>query len=229
MLNDLHPMHDMAPASMDDGPSVQQGLDGSSVQQPVEGHNDDAKMFYDQIEDVEKPLYKGCTKFSIFLAIMVLYHLKTLYGWTNKSFTLLLQVLQDLLPSDAKLPKDCYEAKKIITDLGLGYEKIHACLNDCMLYWKENSNLEACPHCEISRWKPPELPIVDKTQASSSKSKKKAAKVLHWFPLKPRLQRLFLWPCFGAVTSSTCLTLRAFFLGGVVYQSTYRYTQETSK
>ena len=91
------------------------------MQQPVEGHNDDAKMFYDQIEDVEKPLYKGCTKFSIFLAIMVLYHLKTLYGWTNKSFTLLLQVLQDMFPSDAKLPKDCYEAKKIITDLGLDY------------------------------------------------------------------------------------------------------------
>lgn len=120
MLHDLHPMHDMAPASMDEGPSVQQGLDGPSVQQPVEGPNDDVKKFYDQIEDVEKPLYKGCTKFSIFSAIVVLYHLKTLCGWTNKSFTLLLQVLQDLLPSDAKLPKDCYEAKKIITDLGLG-------------------------------------------------------------------------------------------------------------
>ncbi|XP_075658886.1 uncharacterized protein LOC142628728 [Castanea sativa] len=161
MLHDLHPMHDMASASMDEGPSMQQGPDGPSVQQPVE-------------------------------AIVVLYHLKTLCGWTNKSFTLLLQVLQDLLPSDAKFPKDCYEAKKIITDLGLGYEKIHACPNDCMLYWKEKSNLDACPHCEESRWKPPESPVVDKTKASSSKIKKKAAKVLHWFPLKPRLQRLFL-------------------------------------
>ena len=57
---------------------------------------------------------------------------------------MLLQVLQDLLPSDAK---------KIIKDLGLGYEKIHACPNDCMLFWKENANLDACPHCEESRWK----------------------------------------------------------------------------
>ena len=69
---------------------------------------------------------------------------------------------------------------------------MHACPNYCMLYWKENSNLDACPHCEVSRWKPPESPIANKTQASSSKSKKKASKVLHWFPLKPRLQRLFL-------------------------------------
>ena len=61
-----------------------------------------------------------------------------------------------------------------------------------MFYWKENSNLDACPHYEVSSWKPPKSPVANKTQASSSKSKKKAAKVLHWFPLKPRLQRLFL-------------------------------------
>ena len=121
MLHDLHPMHDMALALMDEGPSVQQGPNGPSMQQPVEGPNDDAKKFYDRIKDVEKPLYKGCTKFSIFSVIVVLYHLKTLCGWTNKSFTLLLQVLHNLLPLDVKLPKDCYEAKKIITDLGLDY------------------------------------------------------------------------------------------------------------
>ena len=105
---------------------------------------------------MNKPLYEECTKFSIFSAIVVLYHLKAFYGWANKSFTMLLQVLQDLLPSDAKLPKDCYEAKKIIKDLGLGYEKIHTCPNECMLFWKENANLDACPHCEESRWKTPE-------------------------------------------------------------------------
>ena len=145
MLHDLHPMYDMALDTMDEGPSVQQGPEGPIMQQPVEGSNDDAKKFYNRI-DVEKPSYKGCMKFSIFSTIVVLYHLKTLCGWTNKSFTLLLQVLQDLLPSDTKLSKDCYEAKKIIKYLG-----IHACPNDCMLYWKENSNLDACPHYELPR------------------------------------------------------------------------------
>ena len=47
MLHDLHPMHDMALDSMDEVPSVQQGPDGPSVQQPVEGPNDEAKKFYD--------------------------------------------------------------------------------------------------------------------------------------------------------------------------------------
>ena len=86
----------------------------------AEGLNDDAKKFYKMIEDVEKLLYKGCTKFCIFSTVVVLYQLKSLCDWSNKSFTLLLQVVQDLLPLHAKLPKDCYGAKKITKDLGLG-------------------------------------------------------------------------------------------------------------
>ncbi|XP_050280569.1 uncharacterized protein LOC126721563 [Quercus robur] len=184
MLHDLCPPHEIPPEPMEEGPTAQcQG----------EGPNDDAKKFYKMVDDVDKPLYEGCTKFSIFSAIVVLFQLKTLCGWTNKSFTLLLQVLMDMLPSDAKLPKDHYEAKKIVRDLGLGYEKIHACPNDCMLFWKQNVNLEACPCCKASRWKTNEASVASK-HASSNKGKKKAAKILRWFPLKPRLQRLFLSP-----------------------------------
>ena len=46
MLHDLHPMHDMAPALMDEGPCVQQGPNGPSVQQPVEGPIDNAKKSF---------------------------------------------------------------------------------------------------------------------------------------------------------------------------------------
>ena len=184
MLHDLCPMHEMAAEPMGQG---------ETSQQPTEGPNDGAQKFYKMIDDVDKPLYAGCTKFSIFSAIIVLFQLKTLCGWMNKSFTMLLQVLMDMLPSDAKLPKDHYEAKKIVRDLGLGYEKIHAFPNDCILFWKENSLLEACPCCKVSRWKTNEAGVTG-NNASSTKGKKKAAKILLWFPLKPRLQRLFLSP-----------------------------------
>ena len=98
----------------------------------------------------------------------------------------------DFLPSNAKLPKDCYEAKKIIKDLGLSYEKIHVCPKDCVLYWKENVNLEACPNCNLLRWESNESKGQQSTNASSKKGKKKAAKILRWFPLKLRLQQLFM-------------------------------------
>ena len=91
---------------------------------------------------------------------------------------MLLQFLFDFLPSNAKLSKDCYEAKKIIKDLGLSYEKIPACPKDCILYWKENVNLEACPNCNLSRWESDESKGQQSTNASSKRRKKKAAKIL---------------------------------------------------
>ncbi|KAK4382310.1 hypothetical protein Sango_2884300 [Sesamum angolense] len=42
-------------------------------------------------------------------------------------------------PSDHTLPGDYYSTKKFVKDLDLPVEKIHACKNSCMLYWKEMS------------------------------------------------------------------------------------------
>ncbi|XP_020245186.1 uncharacterized protein LOC109823313 [Asparagus officinalis] len=56
---------------------------------------------------------------------------------------------------DIKLPKSFYEAKRIVKDLGLDYEKIHACSNDCMLFYGNvNGKLNKCSSCGASRWKP---------------------------------------------------------------------------
>ena len=71
---------------------------------------------------------------------------------------------------------------------------IHACTNDCMLFWKQYANLKACKLCRESRWKEQNTTSGEPNNASSNKGKKKAAKMLRWFPLKPRLQRLFLSP-----------------------------------
>ena len=43
-------------------------------------------------------------------------------------------MLIDMLPSSAELPNDAYSAKKLVKDLGLGYEKIAACPQGCMLF-----------------------------------------------------------------------------------------------
>ncbi|XP_070009493.1 uncharacterized protein [Nicotiana sylvestris] len=81
-----------------------------------------------------------------------------------------------------------YEAKKIIRDLGLSYKKIDTCKNDYMLYWKDDKFLESCKVCGVSRWNE------DKHSGETKfKSGKKIPnKILRYFPLKPRLQRLFM-------------------------------------
>ncbi|XP_028074698.1 uncharacterized protein LOC114277071 [Camellia sinensis] len=192
MLRDVFPMHTQNMDEYAEESNLPEPSDqGPSVQRPQEDPNEDAQKFYDLLKDAEKPLYEGCKNFSKLSAIVHLYHLKCLNGWSNHSFTMLLQILRDMLPSDANLPKASYDAKKIIKDLGLGYEKIHACPNDCMLFWKEHANDEVC-HCGASRWATNENDLQHNMSTSSKKRKKKAAKVLRWFPLKPRLQRLFM-------------------------------------
>uniref|UniRef100_A0A2N9IGN6 Uncharacterized protein n=1 Tax=Fagus sylvatica TaxID=28930 RepID=A0A2N9IGN6_FAGSY len=198
MLHDLFPMQNTTSRPVEEGPSVRQH---------AQGPNEDAQRFYNLLKDAEQSLYEGCKNFSKLSAIVHLCHLKCISGWTNKSFTMLLQLLQDLLPLDAKLPKNCYEAKKITNKLGLGYKNIHACPNDCMLFWKEKVLDESCSECGASRWAESKSDLSEdhfdaddddddemehNMNDSSKKRKKKAAKILRWFPLKPRLQRLFM-------------------------------------
>ena len=71
-------------------------------------------------------------------------------GWSNKSFTELLGTLRETLPEGEKLPKSSYEVKKIISELGLGYKKIHVCPNSCILFWKEHEHDDICTVCGAS-------------------------------------------------------------------------------
>ncbi|XP_056697938.1 uncharacterized protein [Spinacia oleracea] len=100
---------------------------------------------------------------------------EVLNGLSNTTFEDLLELLREKFPM-AQLPKSYNESKNIIKDLGLDYKKIHACPNDCILYRKEYEGADVCPKCETSRWKSKNIP----------------AKVLRHFPLKPRLQRVFM-------------------------------------
>ena len=45
------------------------------------------------------------------------------------------------------------KVQRVVRDLGLDFVKIHACEKDCVLFWKENTNLDTCPKCGESRWK----------------------------------------------------------------------------
>ena len=69
----------------------------------------------------------------------------------------------------------------MLQGLGLGYISIHACKNDCVLYWAEHIDRQECPHCGTSRWK-----------IDDGSIKKISHKVMLSFPLKHRLQRLFM-------------------------------------
>ena len=94
---------------------------------------------------------------------------------------MLLQLLQEAFPKPNVIPNSHYEAKKMLKELGLTYEKIHACKNDCILFWGEHENKDICPVCKEPRYK-----------YDGMNKKKNAQKILRYFPLKARLKRLFI-------------------------------------
>ncbi|GJR61299.1 RNA-directed DNA polymerase, eukaryota [Tanacetum coccineum] len=63
----------------------------------------------------------------------------------------------------------------------LGYESIHACVNDCFLFWGDaNKDVHFCLVCNTSRWKDSDTP-----------GKNVSKKVLRYFLIILRLQHLY--------------------------------------
>jgi hypothetical protein len=66
------------------------------------------------VEDSKTPLYPGCkeqhTKLHVILSLL---QMKASNGWSDKSFTELLQLIGDLLPAGHILPETTYQAKKV--------------------------------------------------------------------------------------------------------------------
>jgi len=70
--------------------------------------------------------------------------------------------------------------------MGMEYQKIHACPNDCILYRKEFETLTKCPRCGVSRFK-----VKDDDMDEDNMKKGPPAKVLWYLPIIPRFKRLF--------------------------------------
>ena len=155
---------------------------------PRRGTNEPTAKLFKLLQDAERELYPGCEKFTTLSFLVRLLHIKALCGWTDKSITMLLVLLNEAFPIGVKLASSYYEAKKVIDDLGFTYKTWDACPNSCMLFRNEEEKMDKCSICNTSRWKQHE----GDTNDAFNGSKPIAAKQVRYFPLKPRLQRLFM-------------------------------------
>ena len=97
------------------------------------GNDKQYHVFENLYEDSKKYLYPGCTKFTKLQGVLKLYNLKASNGWSDKSFTALLEVLREMLPDGNEIPCNVYEAKKMLCPVDLEVQIIHACPNDCKI------------------------------------------------------------------------------------------------
>nr|ABA99466.1 transposon protein, putative, CACTA, En/Spm sub-class [Oryza sativa Japonica Group] len=143
------------------------------------------------LEDHRTSLYPGCEQGHKKLdTTLEFLQWKAKNGVSDKAFGDLLKLVKNILPGGNKLPETTYEAKKIVCPLGLEVQKIHACPNDCILYrGEEYENLEACPVCKALQYK---IRRDDPGEVDEQLTKKRIpAKVMWYFPIIPRLRRLF--------------------------------------
>ena len=147
----------------------------------VEADPSGSKDYDDLFEEIQTELYPGCDWMSSLNFLAKMLHLKVRGKIPIEIFDEILKLLRIAFPKGNKIPSSHYEAKKRLKKLGLGYESIHVCQYDCCLFYKEHADKEACPVCGSSRW----------VNHGSAKGTKVPHKVMRYFPVTPRLKRLY--------------------------------------
>lgn len=88
------------------------------------------------VSSVDQPVHESTTHTTL-SAVARLLALKSQYNMSIAHFEANLELVNELLPLESKIPKDFYQSKKLMEGLGMRYVKIDVCYNNCMLYYKE--------------------------------------------------------------------------------------------
>ncbi|GKC35601.1 hypothetical protein Tco_1047985 [Tanacetum coccineum] len=153
---------------------------GETSNEPTQAKRNEFKELY---ASPNEELYPGCDYVTRLDFMAKFTYFKVKGKLTDSIFNEMLEFFQNVFPTSKgfKHPPSYYEIKKTFKMIGLGYESIHACVNDCFLFWgDDNKDVHFCPVCNISRWKD-----------SNTPGKKVPKKVLCYFPIIPRLQCLY--------------------------------------
>ncbi|WMV08116.1 hypothetical protein MTR67_001501 [Solanum verrucosum] len=102
MQDMLHEAFGIPPTSFVDMDTSAEGFDRSN--QDNMGFDKKTEEFFRLLKEAERKLYPG-SKYSLLSFLVRLLHLKCLNGWSNKSFSMLLELLKDVLPEGETLPE----------------------------------------------------------------------------------------------------------------------------
>ncbi|MCO5588689.1 hypothetical protein L7F22_042648 [Adiantum nelumboides] len=79
---------------------------------------------------------------------------------SNKSYSLVqclkhtnMLLNKQILPKGNRIPLTRPDAKTLLTSLGMDYDKIHACYNDCILFQNKYADLLLCLKCGAKRYR----------------------------------------------------------------------------
>jgi hypothetical protein len=107
----------------------------------------EVEAFFKLLEASEEPLHEH-TEVTLLAFITRLVAIQFKYFFSNNCYNDLLKLISDILLKSHKVHKDMHQSKNMMSALGLKYEKIDVCPDNCMLFWKEHANEKKCLECE---------------------------------------------------------------------------------
>ncbi|XP_045801466.1 uncharacterized protein LOC123895249 [Trifolium pratense] len=152
--------------------------------------NAEAQRFFDLLKETNVPLFEGSTDSKLTVCVRLL-GLKSQYLVPELAMDLIAKLVLDTTAIFARgdLPRSYYEAKQLVSKLGLGVKRIDCCVNGCMIFYTNefgvcDGDLLECKFCEEPRYR--------QTKNSRSSSRKPVPrKTMFYLPIVPRLQRLY--------------------------------------
>ena len=153
--------------------------------------NETAQRFYNLLLETNKPLFEGSADSKLSMCVRLL-ALKSNCGATDVCLDLVTKMMLDSSPIRDGLPKSYYEAKSLVSKLGLESKRIDCCVRGCMLYYdnefgKNDSALVECKFCGEPRY-------MSHTDNGKGRQKLVPRKAMFYLPIIPRLQRMFASP-----------------------------------
>jgi hypothetical protein len=143
------------------------------------------QKFFDMFRASEEPLHEHMTV-SVLAFMTRLTAIKSKFTFSNKCYKEILSLISDPLPSNHKILEDMYQPKKLLSVLSMEYEKIDACKDNYMLFYKEHKDETKCLKCGKSRF-------VEVINEDSEKVMTKVAhKQLCYMHVTPQMKWLFL-------------------------------------
>jgi hypothetical protein len=136
------------------------------------------QKFFDMLKASEELLHEHTTV-SVLAFVTRITSIKSKFAFSNKCYKVSLSLFGDVLPSNHKMPKDMYQSKKLLSALGIEYEKIDVCKDNCMIFYKEHKNEKKYLKCGKPRF----VEVVN--EDGETVMMKTAHKQLRCIPLMP--------------------------------------------
>ncbi|KAK2417513.1 hypothetical protein QL285_039804 [Trifolium repens] len=152
--------------------------------------NAEAQRFFKLLKDTNTPLFEDSTESKLTVCIKLL-GLKSNYLVPELAMDLIAKLCLVTTPMSFRgdLPQTYYEAKQLVSKLGLGVKRIDCCINGCMLFYDNefgvsDGDLVECKFCQEPRY-------CGTRNSRSSRRKPVPRKSMFYLPIVSRLQRLY--------------------------------------